>query len=119
MKDILNYKEFIGTVHYSSDDEVFYGKILEIDDLVTFEGKTVEELKKSFNEAVDDYIEICKKNKKEIFKSFKGSFNVRVSPDLHKKAVRISNIMGVSLNNFIQKALAKEVEDNKKLLKTR
>ena len=48
MKDYMVFKDFIGSVHYNSSDEVFYGKIEEIDDLVTFEGKSVNELKKSF-----------------------------------------------------------------------
>ncbi len=61
MKDILNYKDFIATVHYSSDDEVFFGKIEGINDLVTFEGKSVAELKEAFIESVEDYISLCKK----------------------------------------------------------
>ena len=59
MKDILKYKEFVGSVHYSSDDNVFFGKLIGIDDLITFEGDSVEELKKSFEDAVDDYIDLC------------------------------------------------------------
>ncbi len=58
MKDLLKYKEFIGSVHFDSDDETFYGKIEGINDLVTFEGNTVQELKKAFHEAVDDYLSI-------------------------------------------------------------
>ena len=55
MKDHLTYKDFIGSMHYNSGDEVFYGKIEEIDDLVTFEGKSLSELKKSFQAGVDEY----------------------------------------------------------------
>lgn len=60
MKNILNYKGFIGTVNYSTEDEILFGKIEEINDLVTFEGKNVEEIKNAFYEAVDDYIVLCK-----------------------------------------------------------
>ncbi len=60
MKDILKYNDFIGSVHFSMNDEVFYGKLVGIDDLVTFEGSSVDGLKKSFKEAVEDYIELCK-----------------------------------------------------------
>ena len=63
MKDSITYKDFIGSVHYNSNDEVFYGKIEEIDDLVTFEGKSKRELKKSFQEGVNDYILIFKTTK--------------------------------------------------------
>ena len=109
MKDFMVFKEFIGSVHFHPEDEIFYGKIEEIDDLVTFEGKSVSELKKSFHEAVSDYIELCNKTKKPLLKSFKGSFNIRINPDLHRKAYRQSIIQGVSLNQLVQNAIEKEL----------
>ena len=109
MKDYMVYKDFIGSVHYNATDEVFYGKIEEIDVLVTFEGKSVSELKKSFHEGVEDYIQICQKTKKPILKSFKGSFNVRLNPELHRKAYRESILKGMSLNQFVQTAIEKEL----------
>ena len=60
MNDKLEFKDFIGSVHFSSDDEIFYGKIEGIDDLITFEGKSVDELQLAFTEAVEDYLELCK-----------------------------------------------------------
>ncbi len=60
MKDILQYKEFIGSVHFSAEDDVFFGKIEGINDLITFEGVTAEEIKSAFQEAVEDYINIRK-----------------------------------------------------------
>ena len=110
MKDVLTYKEFVGSVHFSTDDEVFFGKIEGIDDLISFEGVSVAELKKSFKEAVDDYIELCKKANKAPEKSFKGSFNVRLNPELHKKAYRIAMIEGKTLNQFILQAVEHEVK---------
>lgn len=56
MKDLLKYKDFIGSVHFSTYDEVFHGKLIGIDGLVTLEGGSVVELKKSFEEAVEDYL---------------------------------------------------------------
>ena len=112
MKDVLQYKNFIGSVHFSADDNVFFGVIEGINDLITFEGKTVNEIKQSFEEAVNDYIEICKTTGKKLYKSYKGSFNVRISPELHKKAVEKSQILGVSLNQLIQKAIEHEVTEN-------
>ncbi len=108
-KDKIIYKDFIGTVHYSTDDELFYGKIEGINDLVTFEGSSVKELKLAFEEAVDDYLELCADMEKEPFKSFKGSFNIRISPDLHKTAYRVAVEEGVSLNQFVQKAVEHEI----------
>jgi predicted HicB family RNase H-like nuclease len=115
MKDLLIYRDYIGSVHFNSEDEVFFGKIEGIDDLVSFEGSSVTELKKSFEEAVEDYIEICKINKNKNEKSYKGSFNVRIPSEIHKKAKRLSIIKGISLNQFIQHAVEEEVkrENNK------
>ena len=62
MRDVLTYKGFIGSVHFSAEDKVFHGKIEGIDDLVTFEGRSVDELIKAFHEEVDDYIKLCKEN---------------------------------------------------------
>ncbi|WP_445738044.1 type II toxin-antitoxin system HicB family antitoxin [Mariniflexile sp.] len=84
MSDYLTYKGYFGTVSFNSDDEVFYGKIFGISDLINFEGSSVKELKESFEESLDDYLETCKELKKEPNKTFKGSFNVRLSMELHK-----------------------------------
>lgn len=109
MKDVLQYKDFIGSVHFRAEDSVFFGKIEGINDLITFEGTTVNRIKKAFIEAVDDYMSLCEKINKSIFKSYKGSFNVRISPDLHKRAVNKSLLLGISLNQFVQKAIEDEV----------
>lgn len=111
MKNVLSYKDFLGSVHFSSEDDCFFGKIEGIDDLVTFEGQDVKALKRSFHEAVEDYIELCILTKKPLLKSYKGSFNIRIAPELHKKAVKKSLMLGISLNQLVQKAIEKEVED--------
>ena len=109
MKDVLAYKNFIGSVHFSSEDKVFYGKVEGISDLIMFEGQSVAELIKAFHEAVNDYLELCKEAGKEPERTFKGSFNVRIPSDLHRKAVKKATMMGVSLNQLVQKALEEKV----------
>ena len=110
MIDKLKYKEFIGSVHYSSEDEVFYGKIEGVNDLVTFEGNSVSKLKSSFQEAVEDYVELCEQTGKKVFKSFKGSFNVRVDPELHSKAFEIAVMEGKTLNQFVKEAIELKIK---------
>lgn len=105
MTDKLKFKDFIGSVHYSAEDEVFYGKIEGINDLVTFEASTVAKLKSSFKEAIEDYVELCEETGKEIFRSFKGSFNVRVNPELHSMAYEQALMEGKTLNQFIKEAI--------------
>jgi predicted HicB family RNase H-like nuclease len=109
MSDSMTYKGYIGTVRYSEEDEVFHGKIEAINDLIMFEGTSVKALKKAFHEAVDDYLETCKEMGRAPQKPFKGSFNVRIPSDLHRKAVERATRMGVSLNQLVQKALEEKI----------
>ncbi|EQA60681.1 type II toxin-antitoxin system HicB family antitoxin [Leptospira alexanderi] len=113
MKDIIEYNGFLGSVHFDADDEIFFGKIEGIEDLVSFEGESVKQLKKAFQESVDDYLLLCKKSKKDPEKSFKGSFNVRIPTELHRKVYRKSLREGISLNQLVQRALEKEIADLK------
>lgn len=109
MTDKLKYKDFIGSVHFSADDEIFFGKIEGINDLVTFKGTTVSKLKKGFKEAVEDYLELCEETGKEIFKSFKGSFNVRIHPKLHSKAFELATLNNKTLNQFVKEAIEDKI----------
>ena len=115
MRDVLKYKEFLGSLHYNSDDEIFYGKLEGIDDLVTFEGTSVEELKAAFHEAVEDYINICRESGKQVYKAFKGSFNIRIKPELHKKAAKKSAELGISLNQLVERAITEMIENRNTL----
>ena len=105
MNDILQYKDYVASIHFSSADEVFYGKILGIDDLISFEGASVKELKKSFQEAVEDYLETCKELGKEPNKTYKGTFNVRIGTELHRDAAVYAAIQNISLNDFVKTAI--------------
>ena len=111
MKDKLKYKNFIGSVHFHADDELFYGRIEGVNDLVTFEGESVKELKKAFEEAVEDYLELCQAIGKEPLKSFKGSFNVRIHPSLHREAFEKATLKGITLNQWVQHAIEKELSN--------
>lgn len=105
MKDVMIYKDYIGLVHYSTEDELFFGKIERINDLISFEGSSVAELKSAFEDAVEDYLELCKLNGKEPEKTYKGSFNIRIRPELHKQAVQRALIEGKSLNQYVEEAI--------------
>jgi predicted HicB family RNase H-like nuclease len=101
----MEYKGYTATVRFSDEDGVFHGKIHGINDLVTFEGSSVDELRKAFAEAVDDYLETCQRMGKNPDKAFKGSFNVRVSPRLHQQASVYAERHGFSLNKLVERAL--------------
>lgn len=105
MNDILQYKGYFASVQFSAEDEVFFGKLLGINDLVSFEGTTVKELKDAFKEAVEDYLETCKELEKDPEKMYKGSFNVRIPSELHRQAALVSAGKNMSLNDFVRYAI--------------
>jgi len=109
MKDVLKYKGYIGSVHFAAEDRVFYGKVEGINDLISFEGSTVDELEEGFKYMVDEHIKDCEKNNIPIEKSYKGNLNIRLSPDLHKKAAYNASMRGISLNQYINEAIKKEI----------
>jgi len=112
MKNTINYMEFIGSVLYSSEDRVFYGKIEGISDLVTFEGTTVDELESAFRFMVDQHIADCENEGKPEVKSYKGVFNVRLGPELHQKAAQKAVSKGITLNQLVKKAIMREIDNN-------
>lgn len=114
-EDILEYKDYTGTVHFNAKDKIFHGKIFGINDLVTFEGETVDVLINSFYEAVDDYILTCNQIKKKPEKSFKGSFNVRVPSEVHKDVTLLAIKENISLNEFVKRVLTFAVNNPDKI----
>lgn len=110
MKDIMKYKGYYGSVHYSDDDEVFHGKIEFVPSLVSYEGTDVKSLRLAFEEAVDDYLQLCKDEKKEPDMPFKGSFNVRIGHDLHRRAALIAKDQKTNLNKIVVDALERYLD---------
>ena len=111
MANTIEYNGYIGSIEYSPDDKCFFGKLEMIDDLVTFEATSAKELENNFHNAVDEYMQTCKELGREPQKTYKGVFNVRIDPQLHKKIYQEALKAGLSLNAFVQQALYKEVID--------
>ena len=105
MTSQLEYRGYIGSAEYSAEDEVFYGKLEYIRDLVSYEADDARGLRRAFEEAVDDYLETCAAENRRPNEPFKGSFNVRAGPDLHRQAVLAARKQGVNLNTFVGDAL--------------
>jgi predicted HicB family RNase H-like nuclease len=101
----IEYNGYIATVEYSSDDKVFFGKIEMINDLVTFECDSAKEIEEVFKDRVDDYVATCNELNREPQKAFKGVFNVRVEPELHRELYRQALEHGKSLNSWVKELL--------------
>jgi predicted HicB family RNase H-like nuclease len=105
----MSYKGYIGSISFSEKDDVFYGKVEGIDGLVNFEGRSVDELKTAFHEAVDEYIEYCVDNGIKAHKSYTGNLNVRISAETHSRIAFLAARAGISINAFIKDALDQKV----------
>lgn len=116
MNDILEYKGYFANVHFSAEDEIFYGKIIGINDLVSFEGNSVLELKSAFQEAVEDYLDTCKQLNKEPERMYKGTFNIRIPSELHRKASIVAAIKNITLNDLVKTAIDDLVKNSHRQL---
>ena len=111
MKNYFEYKNYIGKIEMSVEDGVFFGKIHGIRDLVTFEGVSFRELENAFREAVDDYLELCSECGKEPQKTYKGQYNIRISPELHRSVSIQALKENITLNQLTAKALQLYMEN--------
>lgn len=105
MKNTMEYKGYIGSVEFSETDELFFGQVQGIRSLISYEGINAKELVSDFHESVDAYLEFCEEEGIEPEKAYKGSFNIRISPELHKQIAICAISKQVSLNSLVEKAL--------------
>jgi predicted HicB family RNase H-like nuclease len=101
----LEYKGYTGSIEYSPEDSILYGKVLGIRGLVSFEGETGKSLEEDFHEAVNAYMADCKEEGKAPEKPFKGSFNVRIPAKLHQRAALLAMETKTSLNSLVAEAI--------------
>jgi len=109
MKDFMHYKNYYGSVHFDEDDLILYGKIEFIRALVTYEASNAKDLKKSFEDAVDDYLNTCRKQKIKPELPFKGSLNIRIGSELHRRIAIAAEQAHLSINKFITEKLDQAV----------
>jgi len=108
----LIYKNYHGSIEYSKEDKVLFGKVLGIKSLISYEGKTGEKLEKDFQEAIDFYIMDCESEDVEPEVAFKGSFNVRVPSNVHMALALAAKANMSSLNSYGRGILEQNLEKN-------
>jgi predicted HicB family RNase H-like nuclease len=108
---MMEYKGYIGHVELDHEAEIFHGEIINTRDVITFQGKTVDELKSTFRDSVEDYLEYCTKLGQPPEKPFTGKFMLRIPPDLHRKIYVAAKQSGESINTWIKDQLEKRVEE--------
>ena len=112
MSNILEYKNYIGSIEISGSDNMFFGKVLGINSLLYYEGKDAQSLINDFHGVVDEYLELCADKNIEPEISCSGRLNIRISPELHKKAIITAIDEHISINSFVENAVRAAIEVN-------
>jgi predicted HicB family RNase H-like nuclease len=105
MKGFLEYKGYQGSVEYNDDDQVFFGKVMYVKPLLSYEGTDVKSLRRAFRDAVDDYLALCRQQGRKPDQPFKGTFNVRTGSELHRRLVTYASEHNTNLNSVVMKAV--------------
>lgn len=105
----MNYKGYQADVEYDEDAEIFHGEVADLRDVITFQGKSVAELKQAFADSIEDYLAFCHQRGEAPEKPFSGRFVVRTDPALHRDVSMAARRAGVSLNKWIATTLEKAV----------
>lgn len=109
MNNTMQYKGYVGSVEFSEEDGLIFGKVMGIRALISYEAETAQGLVEDFHRAVDDYLELCAETGVEPEIAYKGGFNVRIAPELHKQAVIAATAAGISLNSFVERSLRQSI----------
>lgn len=103
---MLTYKGYNGKVEFDEKAGLFHGEVVDLRDVITFQGKSVDELEKAFRDSVDDYLEYCKQRNEEPDKPFSGRLMLRLPSDVHRKVYVRAKKEGKSLNEYITEKLS-------------
>ncbi len=108
---MMEYMGYSAIVEIDEEAGILHGRVLGLRDVITFQGESVREARKAFEESVDDYLEFCKARGEVPDKPYSGKFLVRVDPALHRIAASRAEATGMSLNAFVEKALTELVSE--------
>ena len=107
---MMEYKGYAGYVEFDNENGIFHGEVINMRDVVTFQGTSVDQIRQAFKDSVDDYLEFCAEKGESPEKPYSGKFVVRIEPELHKKAAIYAKKEGKSLNAWVNEALEDAVE---------
>ena len=102
---MMEYKGYLGKVEFDDEAGIFHGEVINTRDVITFQGESVDELKKAFQGSVDDYLAFCASRGEAPEKPFSGQFVTRIPPELHRQVNLAASISGKSLNAWVVEQL--------------
>lgn len=107
----MEYKGYIAKIEYDDEDRIFHGEVINIRDVVTFEGESVQALENAFRESIDDYLAFCAARGEEPDTPFSGKFLLRIPPELHRKVHIRSRLDNKSINTWVTETIEAAIED--------
>lgn len=113
MNNLLKYKGYHGTVDYSAEDSMLIGYVIGIRDSLNYHGFSIDQITESFHNCIDSYLEMCERYGRSPDKEYRGSFNIRITPELHREAAIAAELAGISLNQFVQEAIEEKARPKK------
>ena len=108
---MMEYKGYIGVFEFNPEVDAFHGTVINTNDVITFYGKSVAELRKEMRVSIDEYLAFCREEGQQPEKPFSGKLLLRTSPELHRRVALEAARRGVSMNAYIQEILEKAVVD--------
>jgi predicted HicB family RNase H-like nuclease len=102
---MMEYKGYVGKVEFDDEAGIFHGEVLDMRDVITFQGQSVDELKTAFQGSIDDYLAFCEERGEEPDKPFSGQFVTRIPPELYRQVNLAASISGKSLNAWVVEQL--------------
>lgn len=102
---MMEYKGYIGKIEIDDEAGILYGEVLNVRDVITFEGTSVNEIQQAFHESVDDYLAFCAQRGEAPEKPFSGKFVLRLPAELHRRAYIQAKLKDKSLNSWVTEVL--------------
>jgi predicted HicB family RNase H-like nuclease len=108
---MMEYKGYIGAIEFDPSIDAFHGRVLGLQDVVTFQGRSLDELRREMAESIEDYLEFCAEVGKDPERPYRGEFLVRTTPELHRAAAQQAEASGMSLNAWVEATIASVVKE--------
>ena len=106
---MMEFRGYIATVEFDDEADIFHGEVINLRDVITFQGKSVEELRQAFKDSIEDYLDFCAARNEEPERPFSGKFSLRIDPNLHRRISIQARLAKKSLNHWINETLENAV----------
>ena len=104
---MMEYKNYLAKVEFDENANIFHGEVVNIRDVVTFQGKSVTELRQAFQDSIEDYLEFCAERGEEPDKPFSGRFTILLTPEQHRNIIIAADKAGNRIENWVVSVLEK------------